>query len=419
MAEIGIDFGTTNSAIAIRQGDTVNLARFDDAETFRSVLYFPAGRKPVLGGPAAIENYLEEHAEGESGGRLIQSVKSLLGTRSFTATNIGGRRYNAQDLVTVLLRLIRSAAGDPDSKTGVTAGRPVRFVGAETPEDEQMAADRLIAAFGASGWGQARLALEPIGAAHSYESRLDHDELILIADFGGGTSDFCLMPVGPSARQAGRKRKVLGYAGVPLAGDAIDAAIIRNVVTPLLGEGTSYRSLNKTLPVPASVYRKLERWHQLSFLRAPDVMRTLQSIEANALEPERIAKLIALVENDLGLQLHRAVQKAKFELSKSQTAQFRFVHSALEIEQTISRADFEEWIEPELDQIRSGVDRLLEETRTELTAVDRVFLTGGTSLVPAVRRVFEHLFGPERMSGGDEFTSVARGLALMSGQTRK
>jgi hypothetical chaperone protein len=420
-SDIGIDFGTTNSAIAQRESDTVHLIPFGGAETFRSVLYFPAGRSPVLAGPAAISAYLAEHAEGESSGRLVQSIKSLLASRSFTSTNISGRRYTAQDLVTVLLHAIRKEAGDllPLTLHHVTAGRPVRFVGAETEEDEELAVTRLKSAFLTAGFGEVTLAFEPVGAAYAYESRLDRDELILIADFGGGTSDFCLMPVGPRSRSKRGPRVILGNEGIPLAGDAFDATIVRHVVSPLLGEGSDYTSLHKLLPVPSSIYRKLERWHHLSFLRSPDTLRTLRSIERAALEPERIAKLIALIENDLGLQLHRAVQQAKFELSRSAGAQFHFHHSALDMEQYIARADFEEWISPELDQIRAAVDRLLESTATTPESIDRVFLTGGTSLVPAVRRVFEHLFGEAKISSGDEFTSVAKGLARVAGQTRK
>ncbi len=401
MSEIGIDFGTTNSAIAVHDATGVRMIPLGNADTFRSVLFFPAGGKPVCAGPAAIEAYLAEHAEGESGGRLIQSFKSLLAARSFTATNISGRRYTAQDLVTVLLRALRKEAGSslPERTAKVTAGRPVQFVGAQTQEDDDLAVERLKAAYVAADFGHVQLVFEPVGAAYAYKSRVDQDELILIADFGGGTSDFCLM----------QSRRILGNEGIPLAGDAFDATIIRHVVSPLLGEGSSYRSLNKTLPVPTSVYRKLERWHHLSFLRSQETMRMLKSVAATALEPDRIEKLIALVENDLGLQLHRAVQRAKFELSRNESALFRFEHPALKIEQRIERADFEEWISPELDQIRGAVDRLIARTDR---SIDRVFLTGGTSLVPAVRRVFEHLFGAQRISGGEEFTSVAKGLAL-------
>ncbi len=321
---IGLDFGTTNSALAVRHGDTISLAQFhlnvSPTDTFRSVLFFPGERGPITAGPAAIDRYLEEHAEGQSAGRLIQSVKSLLGSRLFTTTQISGRRYNAEDLVTLILRALRteSQAQLGELGTRIVAGRPVRFVGAETPDDEETAITRLRAAFAAAGFPDVVFEYEPVAAAYFYESRLDHDELILIADFGGGTSDFSILPVGPSLRKSPKKRKILGAEGIPLAGDAFDARIVRHVVSPLLGEGTEYRSLKKILPVPGSVYRKLERWHQLSFLKSPDTMRMLQSVEAQALEPEKISKLIALVENDLGLQLHRSVQRTKFELSRAE-----------------------------------------------------------------------------------------------------
>jgi hypothetical chaperone protein len=258
--------------------------------------------------------------------------------------------------------------------------------------------------------------MEPVAAAYAYEATLDHDELILIGDFGGGTSDFSLMPVGPSMRTGKRKRTILGTEGIPLAGDAFDARIVRHVVSPLVGEGSEYRSLNKVLPAPGSVYRKLERWHHLSFLKSPETMRMLQSVEAQSLEPEKIAKLIALVENDLGLQLHRAVQRTKFELSAAGESLFSFHHSAVSIEKRVTRAEFEEWIDDYLEEINGAVDRLLENTHVDARAIDRVFLTGGTSLVPAVRRLFEQRFGGERISAGDEFTSVAKGLAFRAGE---
>lgn len=418
---IGIDFGTTNSALAVRDDADISLARFhldrEATDTFRSVIFFPGDRQPIAAGPHAIDLYLEEHAEGQFSGRLIQSVKSLLASRIFTATQISGRRYNAQDLVTLIVRALRTEAAQQFGELGtkVVVGRPVRFVGAENDEDEEMAIARLRGAFTAAGFPKVTFEYEPVGAAYFYERRLDHDELILIADFGGGTSDFSLMPVGPSMRAGKRKRRILGTEGIPLAGDAFDARIVRHVVSPLLGEGTEYRSLNKILPVPGSVYRKLERWHHLSFLKSPDTLRMLQSVQAQALEPEKIEKLIALVENDLGLQLHRAVQRTKFELSSAEESLFSFHHSAVSIEKRVTRAEFEGWIADYLAEIDSAVDRLLGKTHVDIQAIDRVFLTGGTSLVPSVRMLFERRFGSGRIAAGDEFTSVAKGLAFRAG----
>jgi hypothetical chaperone protein len=410
---VGIDFGTTNSALAVADGGSLQLATFGPGlETFRSVLFFE-GNKRALAGPAAIERYLEEADDDHPTRRLIQSIKSLLASPVFTATQIGGRRYTAADLVTIIIRALRMESERVCGPLGdrIVVGRPVKFVAADTEQDEEVALDRLRTAFGNAGFPNVSFEYEPVGAAYFYESRLDHDELILIADFGGGTSDFSLLPVGPSHRKR-RKRKILATQGIPLAGDAFDARIVRNVVSPLLGEGSNYRSIDKMLPVPGSLYRKLERWHHLSFLRSPDTMRMLKSILVQAEEREKLETLIDLIENDLGYHLHRAVQKTKYELSRAQTSHFEFRHPTLSIEKTVDRDDFEEWISPELDQIADGVEAVMRAASIAPDQIDRVFLTGGTSLVPAVQHIFQNRFGLGKLSAGDEFTSVAKGLAL-------
>ena len=180
----------------------------------------------------------------------------------------------------------------------------------------------------------------------------------------------------------------------------------------MLGLGTEYRSLGKMLPMPSSVYLKLEKWHHLSFLKTQETMRMLRSLEVQAEEPAKIEALIHLVENDAGYSLHRAVQKTKVELSSRQQSEFVYEDPCVSIRQMVTRCDFEDWIEPQLSAISECVDKLLRDARTQAEKVDRVFLTGGTSLVPAVRRIFEHRFGAEKVQAGDEFTSVARGLAL-------
>jgi hypothetical chaperone protein len=141
-------------------------------------------------------------------------------------------------------------------------------------------------------------------------------------------------------------------------------------------------------------------------------MRMLKSILVQAEEREKLETLIELIENDLGYHLHRAVQKTKFELSRAQISHFEFHHPTLSIEQNVERADFEEWIAPELDQIAEGVEAVMKSANITPEAIDRVFLTGGTSLVPAVQHIFQNRFGSDKLSAGDEFTSVAKGLAL-------
>ena len=205
---------------------------------------------------------------------------------------------------------------------------------------------------------------------------------------------------------------LLGNSGVGVAGDAFDAKIVRHLVSPYLGAGSRMRSLNKELPVPNWVYAKLERWHHLSFLKAKDTMNMLASVQRQAFEPDKIEALIHLVNEDLGYNLHQAVQKTKIDLSKHRTSLFKFSGGGIDIDAVAQRKDFEAWIRDEVAEIETCVDGLLRGAGVSAEGVHRVFLTGGSSFVPAVRRVFETRFGPEKIRTGSEFTSVAQGRAL-------
>jgi hypothetical chaperone protein len=420
---VGIDFGTTNSSIArcISPSSTVELLRFpflgNLTESYRSLLYLE--RTPQQGksrinswtGPEGIEHYLSRETEG----RLIQSLKSFLTSRTLQSTEVFGLRVTMVDLIACILRDLRTKA---EQQFGVPirtaiAGRPVRFVGAETEEDNAYAEGRLKAAYHLAGFEAVQFEMEPVAAAHFYESTLKQDELILIGDFGGGTSDFSLIRVGPKIRRRGRTpADLLGNAGVPIAGDTFDAKIIRHLVSPYLGSGTDMRSLNKTLPVPTWVYSKLERWHYLSFLKAKATMNMLSNVKAQALEPEKIESLIHLVNEDLGYRLHQAVQKMKCSLSNETSARFHFSDGPIDIDVVAKRSCFENWIAEEVAAIEQCVDSLLQSSGVRPADVNMVFLTGGSSFVPVVRRIFERRFGTNKIQTGSEFTSVAQGLAL-------
>lgn len=421
-AAIGIDFGTTNSSVALaRASGGIEMAVFPFlgalTDSYRSLLYLEqareAGRDTLKSwtGPFGIERYLD----ADNKGRLVQSLKSFLSSRSLRATEVFGRRRTLEELIARILTDLRVFA---EQQFGVAirsavAGRPVRFVGAESREDNDYAEQRLREAFRMAGFESVEFEAEPVAAAYYYESTLERDELILIGDFGGGTSDFSLIHVGPAVRARGRRPEDLpGNAGVGIAGDAFDAKIVRRLVSPVLGAGTQMRSLNKVLPVPVWVYSKVEKWHHLSFLRTKETMNMLRSVEAQALEPEKISALLHLVREDLGYQMHRAVQSVKCELSERESATFRFSDGVIELERKVERRDFESWIGEELAMIAGCVDGLMKDCGVRPEQVDRVFLTGGSSFVPAVRRIFETRFGAARIRTGNEFTSVARGLAL-------
>ncbi len=420
---IGLDFGTTNSAIAIAApGGEAVLTTFPEDDhrttTFRSVLYFdpdhlePTGKPRAIGGPGAITAYIQ----AETRGRLVQSMKSHLASTLFKHTAILGHSYTLEELIALIIHQLKAAAEAQFGEIGerVVVGRPAHFSGTTTEEEDAFALDRLRTAIQLGGFTEIEFELEPVAAAYQYEQQLDHDELVLIADFGGGTSDFCLIQLGPSARKRGRRQEdIIGTDGVAIAGDIFDSSLVRHLVAPQLGLGSEYRSLfNRLLPAPLWLYEKLERWHQLSFLKTRETMELLRQIRFGALEPEKIDALIQVVEEDLGYHLFRAVEHTKCELSTAVTSDFFFRDAFVDIREKVQRHEFEQWIAPEAQAIAQCVDRLLANCGATPQDVGSVFLTGGSSFVPAVRQIFAQRFGEQRLRGGEELTTVARGLAL-------
>lgn len=412
---LGLDFGTTNSAIAIADGS--GPARVlplpgpgGTAVThWRTVLCFEpasddAPMRTSAGAPA-----IERYAASEGVARLLQSIKSHLASASFTDTAIFGRRVKVEELVAIYLRALRAAAPIELGRT-VTVGRPVRYWGAETAADDERAVGRMRAALAMAGFDEVTFAYEPVAAAHAYAARLDRDERVLIADFGGGTSDFSVVEVGPAIGA-----RVLATSGVALAGDAFDARVVDAVIAPALGKGTRYRAeMSGEAPVPSWIYNHLRRWHHLSILKSAETSRLLARIADGANDRAAIARLVHVVEDDLGLPLHGAVEATKVALSAAPAARFAFERPGVAIAAHVPRAAFDGWIAPELEAIDRAIEEALDAAGVRGDTIDRVFATGGSSLVPAVRATLAARFGADRLVGGEELTSVAAGLAEMA-----
>ncbi len=403
---VGIDFGTTNTAVAIARedGTAVELVSLAGAGYWRSVLFFEPGGG-LTAGPYALARYLETGGEG----RLVQSIKSHLASAAFKTTQIFNRRWLLEDMIAAYLRQIRAAA-PVELGARCVIGRPVRYWGAESAEDDARAVERMRNALGKAGFTDVVFEFEPVGAAASYAARLDRDELIVVADFGGGTTDFSVMEVGPTAS------RVLANGGIGLSGDAFDARVIDAVVAPALGRGSRYQvdSFGGEAPVPAWIYSNLRRWHYLSFLKEESTMRLLERVVRGALDPKAIDRLVRLIDEDLGMPLHRAVEGAKVRLSNA--ASDRVVLATIGLDLGITRADFDTWIADDLDTIDTTLADVLARAGVDATRVDRVFATGGTSLVPAVRERLAARFGLAKLVGGEELTSVASGLAARARQ---
>ncbi|MFN3202739.1 MAG: Hsp70 family protein [Bradymonadia bacterium] len=415
-AYVGLDFGTTNSALAIApEHGPAHLIPLTGpqgtASICRSIMFFERGMRAtdleISIGAQAVHRYVETGGEG----RLIQSIKSHLASGLFSETRVINRRFDLPDLIGVFLQHLRRHT-DVDLGDRVVVGRPVRYWGAKDAEDEARALERMQAALALAGFHEVVFEYEPVAAALKYGSGLHREELVLIADFGGGTSDFSLIKVGPGVDPEDPDT-ILGTGGVGIGGDTFDGRIIHEAVAPALGYGSTYDTpYGKTLPIPAWIYGKLERWHHLSFLKSPDTLKLLREIASGAEDPDQIEALIALVDENLGHPLHQAVERTKVALSGDDSTRFRFDLPPLDLTAAVQRATFNDWISPDLATIDAVITDLLDSTGVSADQIDRVFTTGGSSLVPAVRGMLTTRFGADRLAAGDELTSVATGLAI-------
>lgn len=412
---IGVDFGTTNTVVSMTYGeDQARLVRFAidhrDLFAFRSALSFHSvqGERVVEAGPWAIEAYLEEPMET----RFIQSFKTFAASAAFTETRILDKRYQFEDLLAAFLLRLREHAGSQmdDLPPRIIVGRPVTFAGSSP--NESLALTRYEAAFQRLGFTDIRYAYEPVGAAFFFARQLKQDATVLVADFGGGTSDFSLVRF-ERAADGTLSSTPLSRSGVGLAGDAFDYRIIDQLVSPELGKGSDYRSFSNTLPIPQRYYAAFARWDQLALLRASKDMRDIRALERTAVEPDKIAALIEVLDGNHGYALYRSVSALKEALSSQDAATFRFEAGSVHIEKQVLRTDFERWIAPELAAIETAVAEALDRAGLTEAGVDRVFLTGGSSFVPAVREIFLRRFGAAKIESGGEFESIASGLALI------
>lgn len=420
---LGLDFGTTNSVAALsdpgRPGSVVPVT-FPDGDVthsvFRTALDFwtegarDVRRTLVEAGPWAIAHFIES----PEGSRFLQSFKTFAASASFRSTNIHGKSFRFEDLLaTFLERFAGHAAAEvaPLPKR-LIVGRPVTFAGAAP--DPLLAQTRYDTAFRTAGFEEVHYVHEPVAAAFWFARGLKRDATVLVADFGGGTSDFSVVRFTVGAD--GVHAHPLAQTGVGVAGDGFDFRILDKVVSPHLGKGSRYESFGKWLDVPNHYFADFARWNRLAVMKTGETLRELARLAAACEDPTGLEQLIEVIEEDLGYPLYRAVSEVKTALSKSEEAKLVFRHRDIAIEEVVRRADFETWIADDLERIRASFEEAITRAGVTDGEIDRVFLTGGTSFVPAVRRMFEDRFGAERLETGDQLLSIAYGLALIGAE---
>jgi hypothetical chaperone protein len=409
----GLDFGTSNSTVACAIHDRIELAPVEgDSKTLPSAVFFDFSDGSVSFGRAALACY----ADGVEG-RLMRSLKSVLGGSLMDeTTRIKSRVYTFKEIIGLIVARLKASA-DRTTGADVTSavlGRPVHFVD-DNPTADRAARDALEEIARAQGFSEVEFQYEPIAAALAYEQSVEREQYALIADIGGGTSDFSIVRVSPEGRaRADRSQDVLANKGVHIGGTDIDRLLSLRAVMPLLGLNSERRGDfgAKILPVANGFFVDLATWHRINLLYTPKVAREMQNMLRHSLTPCLIERLIAVVESRRGHSIALAVEAAKIALSTQTSA-------------AIDLTDIEEdfVVEANRDILRAAIaDRLgaLARTLEETLAgaglagerIDAVFLTGGSTAIPAVRAVVTARTPQARIVEGDLFGAVGLGLGL-------
>ena len=404
----GVDFGTSNSTVGwVRPGQSALLALEDGKPTLPSVVFFNADDDEVSYGRAALAGYLAGYE-----GRLMRSLKSLLGTSLIDGqTEVGGRALPFRMLLSHFIGEVKRRAEREAGRefTCAVFGRPVFFID-DSASADKLAEDTLAEIARAVGFKDVSFQFEPIAAAFDYESQIDREELVMIADIGGGTSDFSLVRLSPErAGKVDRRSDILATGGVHIGGTDFDKYLSLSAVMPLLG----YQSLmNNDSAIPSSYYFNLATWHTINLAYTKKIWTQLADVVRDAREPHKLARLQRLIDERAGHWLAMKVEEGKIALSDASSAVLDLDRLSPPASLVLQREGFEASILHLVAQIDQTVLKLLADAGVQADAVDTVFFTGGSSGVRMLRERIGALLPKARKIEGDLFGSIGAGLAL-------
>ncbi|MDQ2912957.1 MAG: Hsp70 family protein [Chloroflexota bacterium] len=432
----GLDFGTSNTSLAVNDGTSTRVLPIDSVagETMPTVLYIRRDGTPIIG-RAAIDAYLEDnrsrgpltrefqslgilmessnpdhpiveahiYTDRSAPGRLFQALKTFLGDPLETRTNVFGNAKGLEELIALILVHVRNRAKDltGTAPNAITLGRPVRFIGDEGAEDR--ATGRLRAAAELAGFREVRFVAEPIAAAHAADVGAGTS---LVFDFGGGTLDLCV--VRRDQRRGGLA--VLATAGGPIGGDRATELLIEDAVAPRLGSRAEWGP--KRLRLPRYIVNALRDWHALSALNEKPLLDALDDLVRAGGPRRELAALRSAIELQLGYEIFQTTDATKIDLSTVAAAILTYHHAEVDVDARVTRGRFEHLIRPMLDETTTLVRRVTDDAGLAAADVAAVVYTGGSSAIPAFRALLGELLPNAVARDAAAFTSVAAGLAM-------
>ena len=405
----GLDFGTSNSTLGVAANGVPRLLPLeDDKQTIPSAIFFSFEDDQTYFGRKALSEYVTG-----ADGRIMRALKSVLGTSLINdKTRIKRQQVAFTEILGLFIgELKRRAETALDGEIEqVVVGRPVRFVDDDDVADAE-AQQQLEAAVRGQGYRHVEFQFEPIAAALDYERTVAHEELALVVDLGGGTSDFTVIRVSPErARSTERAQDILATAGVHIGGTDFDRLLSLGRVMPMLGYQTE--TLDHKRVLPSAPYYDLATWHRINRLYNPKTLTELRSTRNEAEHPDLVERIIDIVDNRLGHRLGATVEEAKIALSDAEAVDFAFAGHDHEFGTRITRADLDAVLENAVSRIRATIDKTLAAAGVPADRIETLILTGGSTLVPAVVTSLATMFPAARQVRTDVLGSVGLGLAL-------
>lgn len=409
MTACGLDFGTSNSGVALPGGRGIELAPVEDGDTsIPSAIFFPAETtQPTAYGRAAMREYLDG-----TPGRLMRSLKSLLGSRLIhERTAVGDRSLAFTDILTLYLRMLRERAQATANAplTAVVLGRPVRFVDDDAARDADAQATLAACARGA-GFRDIEFQLEPIAAAFDYERGIAREEAVLVVDVGGGTADFTVIRVSPDRRtRVDRSADILANDGIHIAGTDFDTHLHLAWVMPALGYGATS---HKGLAMPSPLFFDLSTWHRINLLYGAATRETLRELREFFVDAGQYERLRRVVDGRLGHELLSRTEAAKIALSQAAHSSIDLGHVETGLSTPVTRAALEARLADLLARLVAMGVATVRAAGLAPAAVSTIYFTGGSSGMAALRDAFAPAFPASQVAIGDLFGSVVSGLGL-------
>jgi hypothetical chaperone protein len=400
----GFDFGTSNSSIGRMVDGTPRLVEIQQGQvSIPTAIFFSSDDGSTYYGRDSVERYLDREE-----GRLMRSLKGVLGSSLIQeATQVSRQRLRFLDIISLFVAFVRDVA---DAPTTVVMGRPVRFVDNNETADRN-AEDELRAATEQAGFDSVEFQYEPIAAALDYERLVAREQLAFVVDIGGGTSDFSIVRVSPDRRnKVDRKSDILGYAGVRVGGTDFDRHLNLRTVMPHLGMATQMRHNNMEPPV--WWFHDLATWQRINFMYDPRVITDIKRVRRDAVEPEKIDRLIQVIEARNGHKLLGAVEQAKIDLSDTVSTTLPLLNLVDVSDPVLTRYNLEDAIGASIDRVTACMRNTLVDAGVSREMINAVFLTGGSSRLPLLRAEVQNVFPGAALIDGDAFCSVATGLTM-------